>query len=318
MRVATGRVGRTPFALSTPWTPSAGKDERNEVSNNARDDEPDPEDTGLEEGRLSHEAEAADEEAAAVEVDGGGPTHEEREEIRHLPEGLLKRLASEPARAPQYLALAAVDRWGEQARKYAGRVRREHPEATSRQLAQMVRSRHALLARMEGASAGIPPTVAPGPGTVAVILPDVAALAWLQSRMVVQIAAVYGHDTTDEEMAAELLVLQRFYNTTAAARVAVTEASKRVAQRVITTYIKGSTLLLLKQLFRYVGIKFTRVGLLKAVPYIAIPLGAVINESATRSLANRAIKFYDLQPVPDPHAGSTGVRPFAQMSATSG
>jgi uncharacterized protein (DUF697 family) len=160
----------------------------------------------------------------------------------------------------------------------------------------MVKSRHALLARMEGASAGIPPSVAPGLGTVAVILPDIAALAWLQSRMVVQIAAVYGHDTTDEEMAAELLVLQGFYNATDAARVAVTEASKRVAQRVIHTYIKGSTLVLLKQLFKYVGIKFTRGGLLKAVPYIAIPLGAVINEAATRSLAKRAIKFYDLQP----------------------
>lgn len=266
------------------------------MSEHARDDEPDPEETGPEEEPLDGEGEAGQEPGGDAEPDGGEPTGEEREEIRHLPEGLWKRLRSDPTHAPQYLALAAVDRWGEQARAYADQVRREHPEATSQQLARMVKSRHALLARMEGASAGVPPSFAPGPGTIAVILPDITALAWLQSRMVVHVAAVYGHDTTDQEMAAELLVLQGIYNTTDAARVALTEATKRVAKRLINTYIKGSTLVLLKQLFKYVGIKFTRTGLVKALPFIAIPLGAAINEAATRSLANRAIKFYDTQP----------------------
>jgi hypothetical protein len=114
--------------------------------------------------------------------------------------------------------------------------------------------------------------------------------------MVVHIAAVYGHDTSDREMAAELLVLQGIYNTTEAARVALTQATKRVATRLVNTYIKGGTLVLLRQLFRYVGIRFTRTGLLKAVPFIAIPVNAAVNEAATRSLANKAIKFYDTQP----------------------
>ena len=58
----------------------------------------------------------------------------------------------------------------------------------------------------------------------------------------------------------------------------------------------GSTLVLLEQLFRYVGIKFTRTGLVKAIPFIAIPLRAAVNETATRSLARRAIKYYDTRP----------------------
>jgi hypothetical protein len=230
------------------------------------------------------------------DVTGPEPADAEREEVRHLPEGLWQRLRSDPTHAPQYLALAAVDRWGEQARQYATQVRREHPDATNRELAQMVKSRHALLARMEGAAAGVPGSVAPGPGTALALLPDLGALAWLQSRMVVHIAAVYGHDTTDREMAAELLVLQGIYNTTDAARVALTEAGKRVAKRLVNTYIKGSTLLLLKQLFRYVGIKFTRTGVVKAIPWLSVPLGAAVNETATRSLARRAIKFYDTRP----------------------
>jgi uncharacterized protein (DUF697 family) len=220
----------------------------------------------------------------------------DREEVRHLPEGLWKQLRAEPTHAPQHLALAAIDRWGQQARDYAKNVRREYPDATSRELAEVVRVRHAMLARMEGAAAGVPGSIAPLMGSAAALLPDLAALAWIQSRMVVHIAAVYGHNTNNRDTAAELLVLQGIYNTTEAARVALTEASKRVATRVVNAYIKGPTLVLLKQLFRYVGIKFTRSGLLKAVPFIAIPINAGVNEAATRSLGKRAIKFYDLQP----------------------
>lgn len=218
------------------------------------------------------------------------------EEPRHLPEGLWKQLRNDPARAPQHLALAAVDRWGQQARDYAERVRREHPDATNRELADMVKTRHARLARMAGATAGVPSTVWPLAGSAIALLPDVGSLAWIQSRMVVHIAAVHGHDTTDRETAAEMLILQGIYNTTEAANRALTQTSKRVATRVVNRYVKGGTLLLLKQLFRYVGIKFTRTGLLKAVPFVAVPINAGVNEVATRSRGNRAIKYYGLEP----------------------
>ncbi|MEA2193374.1 MAG: hypothetical protein QOI73_3495 [Solirubrobacteraceae bacterium] len=214
----------------------------------------------------------------------------------HLPEGLLARLKSDPVHALQHLALAAVDQWGEDARDYARKERAEHPQATNRELADVVKNRHALLARMEGATAGVPPTFAPIIGAAVTILPDLTALAWIQSRMVIYIAAVYGHDTTKRDTAAELLVLQGIYNTTDAARLALVEGGKRVATRVVKKYITGATLQLLKQLGRYVGIKFTRVGLLRAVPLISIPISAAVNEASTRSLGNRAMTFYDLDP----------------------
>jgi uncharacterized protein (DUF697 family) len=221
---------------------------------------------------------------------------EDNEDFRHLPEGLWQRLRSDPARAPQYLALAAVDGWGAQARDYARRVRQEEPQATPHDLAEMVRKRHATLARMEGAAAGLPATFAPMAGAAVTVLPDLAALAWIQSRMVIHIAAVYGHDTTDRETAAEMLVLLGIYRTTEAARVALAEAAKRVSARLINAYVKGATLALLKQLFRYVGIKFTRTGLLRAVPFVSVPISAAVNEASTRSLGNRAIEFYATSP----------------------
>jgi uncharacterized protein (DUF697 family) len=221
------------------------------------------------------------------------PGLREREEVQHLPEGLWQQLRSDPGGAPEHLALAAIDRWGQQARAFGEQARREHPDASNRELAELVKARHALLARMAGAAAGVPGSLVPVAGSVAALLPDLGALAWIQSRMVVHIAAVYGHDTTDRETAAELLVLQGIYNTTGAARVALTQASQRVATRLVKRYVTGATLVLLRNLFRYVGIRFVRTGLLKAVPFVAIPIGAVVNEAATRSLANRAITYYD-------------------------
>lgn len=215
---------------------------------------------------------------------------------RLLPEGLWQQLRSDPVNAPQHLALAAVERWGEQARAYAEGVRERYPDATNRELAEVVKKRHVLLARSQGAAAGVPASFAPLAGAAAAMLPDVGALAWIQSRMVMHIAAVYGHDTNHRERAAELLVLQGIYTTTEAARVALTAATKRVATRAIHRYLQGGALLLLKQLSRYVGIKFTRVGVLKLVPFVAIPLSAAVNGLSTGSLAERAIRFYDLKP----------------------
>ena len=125
-----------PFALSTPWIPFRREGERNEVSKNARDDEPDPEDTSSEDDALNHEAEPADEVPAAVAVEGGGPTDEEREEIRHLPEGLWQRLTSEPARAPQHLVGAPNrDRIRDSASGRTGGQRIHSPQLREAQIA---------------------------------------------------------------------------------------------------------------------------------------------------------------------------------------
>jgi hypothetical protein len=104
--------------------------------------------------------------------------------------------------------------------------------------------RDALLARMEGAAAGVPGTLEPVGGTVAALPFVLGALPWIQSRMVTHIAAVYGHDTRDRKTAAELLVLQGIYNTTEAARAAIGQAAQRVAKRLVVRYAKGGTLLL--------------------------------------------------------------------------
>lgn len=218
---------------------------------------------------------------------------------RQLPERLFRDLIRDRKAAADTIALAAVREWGADARDFAARVRAEHAEATSRDLAEMVKARHATLARMGGAAAALPPSLGTT-DTKATVAPSALATFWIQSRMVVHIAAVYGRDTTKPEMVAELITLQGVYAATEPVRVGASKGAILYATRVINAHLKGDALRNAKAQFRRGHVNFSRAGVLRALPYLAIPVSAGVNEAATRSLANRAIKFYE----PAPHRAS--------------
>ena len=69
----------------------------------------------------------------------------------------------------------------------------------------MARRRHVNLASVEGAATGV--------GGFITLIPDLVGLAWIQSRLVFFIAAAYGFDPHDPMRPAELLVLNRLYDT---------------------------------------------------------------------------------------------------------
>lgn len=215
---------------------------------------------------------------------------------RQLPERLFTDLILDPKSSATTVASAAVRAWGFDALAFAARVQAEHPEATSRDLAKMVKARHATLARMGGAAAALPSSLVTT-NTAAAVAPPALVGLWIRSRMVVHIAAVYGRDTTKPEMVAELLALQGFYAVAEpAARVVASDRSMRWATRVVNAHLKGDTLKKAKKDFDRVHVKFSRAGVLRALPYLAVPVSAVVNEATTRSLANRVIEFYDPTP----------------------
>ena len=76
----------------------------------------------------------------------------------------------------------------------------------------------------------------------------------------------------------------------------VGKGGQRVLKRLLMRYLKGDALKAAKAMFRFVGIKFTRVGLLKLVPFVNVPIGVAIAEVTTRRSASKARKFYALLP----------------------
>ena len=106
-------------------------------------------------------------------------------------------------RAPEHIALAAARTFAPQAERWAAE-KRSRFAVEPRELAMMAKKRHATLARFEGAATGI--------GGFVTMVPDIAALAWIQARLVFYVAAAYGYDPHDPMRPAELLVLHEFYS----------------------------------------------------------------------------------------------------------
>src|SRR4051794_16290484 len=92
------------------------------------------------------------------------PRSAEREDYRQreLPPSLWARLRADPARAPEYVALAASERHAPAAAAWVEERRRMYAHSPA-QLAQMAKRRHAALSRFGGAATGVGGSVTPVP-----------------------------------------------------------------------------------------------------------------------------------------------------------
>jgi hypothetical protein len=204
------------------------------------------------------------------------------EQIERPPKRLWDRLLAEPDRAPEYIALAAADRFGPQAAEW---VRIAGPGHTPDELARIALKKHVRLARLEGGALGI--------GGAITAAPDLVALLWIQSRMVFYIAAAYGYDPRHPMRPAEYLALQGLYDTPAQAREALDGVGKRMAQAMAERALSGrrSDALHLK-LAKYIAKRMARRYAGRLVPFIGAPIGAIQNGSTTKQLGDLALSYY--------------------------
>jgi len=206
----------------------------------------------------------------------------ELERLERPPRSLWNRILAEPDRAPEYIALAAAERFGPQAEEW---VRVAGPGKSPSRLARIAYRKHVRLARLEGGLFGL--------GGAFTVAPDIVALLWIQSRMVFYIAAAYGYDPRHSMRPAELLALQGVYRTPAEARRALDGAGKRLAQAVVERAIVGrSTDKLHRRLARYLMQRLARHYGGKLIPIIGAPIGAMQNAGATKDLGRLALAYY--------------------------
>lgn len=199
--------------------------------------------------------------------------------IENAPEGLWDRIRSQPERAPEHIALAAAERLAPAAERWAADNRGRAPEVVAHEALK----KHVRLARAEGAIAGL--------GGAWGIVPDLAALTWLHSRMVFFIAASYGFDPGHEMRPAELLVLQGIYETANEARAALDGTGRHMAIAYAGAKLTSDRTLASK-LMKMVGERAASKAAGKLVPGIASPIMAVQNAGATKALGQRALRFY--------------------------
>jgi hypothetical protein len=197
---------------------------------------------------------------------------------------LIARLRADPARAPEALALAAAARHAPAAREWLAQQRakgRTEPAG----LAARARRNHGRLARLEGAASGL--------GGIVTVLPDLVAVAWIQSRMVFFIAGAHGFDPGDPMRPAELLVLQEVFPDPVTARAALDGVGASLAGAYVDQRLgRGDDEALVARLVRMVGKRAGQRVAGRAIPGVASLFSAVQNESDTKALADDAIRFY--------------------------
>jgi EcsC protein family len=209
-------------------------------------------------------------------------TVEELEELEGPPKGVWQRIFAEPDRAPEYIALAAAERFGPRAADW---VRIAGPGHTPDELARIAFKKHVRMSRLEGGALGI--------GGAITAAPDLVALLWIQSRMVFYIAAAYGYDPTHPMRPAEYLALQDLYETPAAAREALDGVGKRMAQAMVERALnRRETDALHLKVARYIAKRLARRYAARLVPFLGAPLGAIQNGNATKQLGRRALDYY--------------------------
>jgi hypothetical protein len=209
-------------------------------------------------------------------------TAQEAGSHRELPPGLWERLRTDPVRSPEHIALAASRTFAPQAQRWADDKRARFAVEPA-ELARMAKTRHATLARFEGAATGL--------GGVVTMVPDLVALAWIQSRLVFYVAAAYGFDANDPMRPAELLVLNDFYPDPQTARRALDGVGSTVIEAYIGSRMAREEALAVR-LAKFLGVRSARKLAGRMIPGVAVAFNAIGNERRTRALADRAMRFY--------------------------
>jgi EcsC family protein len=214
-----------------------------------------------------------------VQVDD--PTPETVESmVDAVPGSLWDRIQEDPARAPEHIALAAAKRFAPAAERFVAEHGRHHPPPG---LARMAIRRHVTAARLEGAAAGV--------GGALTTVPDLAALAWIQCRMVFFVAAAHGFDPHHPMRPAELLCLQGFYETPMEARAALDGLGKPMAIAFIESRVQRDEAIA-RRLVKILGQRIARRVAGRFIPFLAIPIASIQNARATQAVGNRALVYY--------------------------
>jgi hypothetical protein len=199
--------------------------------------------------------------------------------VEPVPGSLLDRIKEDPFRAPEHIALAASQRFASPAARWAEELRPRHEP---HELARIARRRHVGYSRLEGAVAGI--------GGAFAIAPDLAALAWIQGRMVFYLAAAYGYDPHHPMRPAELLTLQDIYPTAAEARAGLDGVGRHMATQYVATRLEREKAVT-SRLLRMVGGQVAKRTVFR-IPLVSVPIFATQNARSTTRLGERAIAYY--------------------------
>ncbi len=140
--------------------------------------------------------------------------------------------------------------------------------------------------------------VVPGLGTVIATLggatADTALTMKCQIEMVMALAVVYDHDIEKEEEQRICFVVAGLGAISETGKQGGKAAGTKAFVAMAREYLKGPTLVIVKEVFKKVGITFTRKGLEKAIPFgVGVVVGTATNKALTVYVGSKARDFFE-------------------------
>jgi|ERR1051326_2777753 hypothetical protein len=158
------------------------------------------------------------------------------------------------------------------------------PEEIADLVADKIISNYSYFAAFAGGATALAGVI-PGLGSVIAAFggatADIALTMKYQIEMAMAIATVYGHDITDDEEQRLCFLVAGLGVTAEAGKKGATAASTKAFVKMMQQYLKGATLQMVKEVFKKIGITFTRKAAEKAIPF---GVGVIISFSANKGL----------------------------------
>lgn len=140
----------------------------------------------------------------------------------------------------------------------------------------------------------------PGVGTVAAILGggtvDVVTSMKFQIEMTMALATIYEHDILIEEEKRLCMLIAGVGAITELGKKATTDVANKAFVKMIEQYLKGAVLQSIKEIFKRIGIEFTKSALKKSLPFgVGAIIGFNANKLMTKYIGNKAIYFFECE-----------------------
>jgi len=186
--------------------------------------------------------------------------------------------------------------------QYEAQVRQAKPKATDAQLQTLVTdkiiARYSKMAATSGGATSLAGVI-PGIGTaIAAIgggLADVSLCMKLQIDMTMCLGIAINKKMTNEDAKHMSFVIALSGSLEQMATKSASNVASKAAVKVVGEYLKGATLQTIKQLFKQVGINFTKAAASKAIPFgIGVVIGTTANYALTRYVGSVARDVFQL------------------------
>jgi hypothetical protein len=183
--------------------------------------------------------------------------------------------------------------------KYRDRYQSDQTEDDIRELAaDKIISNYSYYSAFSGgvtALTGIIPGLGTAVATFGGATADTALCMKFQIEMVMALATIYGHDIRLEEMQRLCFIIAALGTLNEAAKETTKQVGSRAFVAMARKYLEGATLAAVKELFKQVGITFSRKAIEKSAPFgIGVIVSFTVNKGLTWYVGSKAKDFFKI------------------------